>query len=249
LAKTSYFLGQGAGFTLAVGLLLPDINGVDIGVGCCLLSAGCGLLALFLGVIALVCMLLSHGHLVGRDRAIAGFVLGVVCVLMLGLVCPITSSPHQHPSIIFKSFGEVKCLACAVEAYHKDYNRYPGQEATKSDHHYSGDEYRLLVDTLRGSNCVWNGQASNPRGRIYFQVDKSSYATTNGSGTARVGELADPWGNRYEIVADWNGDGKIDAPLADGEGVQRRGVVAWSYGRRGKVVANPNDANHLRSWK
>ena len=139
-------------------------------------------------------------------------------------------------------------LAFAVEHYQVEYGYYPGQNASNGDHRYTGDEYRLLLATLQGSNFVWHGRSSNPRGITFLSFDQRSLVATNTGGTAQPSELADPWGNRYEVVADWNGDGRIDAPLADGEAVQKP-VAVWSYGRRGKAVDNPKDTTHIRSWK
>jgi len=245
LANASFGLGIGAGLSEAVGMLLLRVD-CDIAENIYLFAVVCGLLAMALGVAALLWIRKAHGNLVGIGRANAGFLLGIVSIIAL---MAIPFIPHRIITVISKPLSEVHALAFAVEHYQTEYDKYPGQDSTNSDHLYSGDECRLLLAALRGSNLVWNGKPSNPRGIVFLSVDERSLVTTNIVGTAQVGEIADPWGNRYEVVADWNGDNKIDAPLADGEAVQRRGVAVWSYGPKGKPIANPADKTHICSWR
>ena len=66
--------------------------------------------------------------------------------------------------------------------------------------------------------------------------------------------MTDPWGNHYEVVADWNFDNKIDNPAntADAGNVFNRGVAVWSYGpngAKGITTQNNADGTHIRSWK
>jgi hypothetical protein len=246
LANVSLLLGICAFIS---GLLIMPIISVDISdaaTGVSIFTAGCALLALMLGVGALTLILKSSGCLLGQGRAMAGIVLGSVFTLTVLLLPIVIGSGHES---FPKAPGEVNAIACAVEHYQIEYGKFPGQDSTNSDHLYRGDECRLLLATLQGSNFVWNGKPSNPRSLAFLSVDDRSIVTTNIVGTAQVGEFADPWGNRYEVVADWNGDNKIDAPLADGEAVQRRGVAVWSYGPKGKAVDNPADKTHIRSWR
>jgi len=245
LALGSYVLGLCAGLSGLAGQLLPKTFSADAADSLFLLSGGCGLLALLLGISARLCVWKARGRLVGHSRANAGFALGLASLLVL-LSVPFSS--RRIVTVISRGKGEVMTLACAVEHYQVEYGYYPGQNASNGDHRYTGDEYRLLLATLQGSNVVWHGRSSNPRGITFLSFDQRSLGATNTGGTAQPGELADPWGNRYEVVADWNGDGRINAPLADGEAVQKP-VAVWSYGRRGKAVDNPKDTTHIRSWK
>lgn len=231
-----------------MGVILPSISGVDTWIGCNLIAFACGLFAFVLGVLAVIPILKSSKRLLGQGRAVVGLILGslvILIALFTVLVMPCDSRDQET----YKAAGDVQALARVVENYQTEYGRYPGQDSTNNDHLYRGDEYRLLLAALRGSNLVWNGKPSNPRGVVFLSVNDRSIVTTNSGGTAQTGEMADPWGNRYEVVADWNGDNKIAAPLADGEAVPNRGVVVWSYGPKGKPVANPADKTHIRSWR
>ena len=246
LANASFSLGFGSLILLLLCLLFCDFfsDGTVL-----LLIGGFGMLAAMLGAVALIRIKMVKKLLRGRDRAIAGIFFGLVFI-PAGLLLPaVVPSRGGCGSYIRKTTGEVMALSAAVDGYLDVYSQYPGQNAWNADHHYSGAEYGLLVATLRGSNLVWNGKPSNPRSIFFLSVDERHIVTTKVTGTAQAGELADPWGNRYEVVADWTGDNQIDTPLADGEGVQHRGVAVWSYGPKAKPDANPKDNTHIRSWR
>jgi prepilin-type N-terminal cleavage/methylation domain-containing protein len=145
-----------------------------------------------------------------------------------------------------KARGEVHALARAVEAYQTEYTRYPGQDTGGSaDHDYSTD-YKELISTLRGTNTT-GGAFSNPRTMIFLDVSDKSIATASTGGTAQPGDLADPWGNRYNVMADWNFDNKVEG--ADGQEVGGRGVAAWSWGNNNQTSPNKDEPSHIRSWK
>ena len=171
-------------------------------------------------------------------------ILTLLLALLASLMLPATCRKTEVGAVM----GEVQVLKNAVHCYRVEYGSYPGQVSDTNDHIYTGDEYPLLVATLCGSNFPWNGKASNPRGTVYLSFDGHHVKTQPDGRTARVGEWADAWGNRFEVVADWNGDGTIAAPLADGEAVQDA-VAVWSYGPEAKPVANRKDSTHIRSWR
>jgi hypothetical protein len=243
LATASLLLGICAALSC---LLLHILVKRDAVTDILLVAIGSATLALFLGVVAFIRIQISSGRVAGKGRAIIGLITGAMCIAVS--FSPAIIPPVRHPETP-KAATEAKCLGLAVQYYQIEYGKFPGQDSTNSDHLYSGAEGRLLLATLRGSNFVWNGKPSNPRNIVFLSISERSIVTTNSGGTAQVGELADPWGNRYEIVADWNGDGKIDAPLADGDAVPHRGVAVWSYGPKGKTVANSRDHTHIRSWR
>ena len=120
--------------------------------------------------------------------------------------------------------------------------------------------------TAQGAT-TWKNQ--NPKQRVYLQVSDKSIAT-NANGTtgnytgttasptpsqpyaAQTGELADPWGNRYCVLPDWDGDGEIKG--ADGEPSIRASIAVWSWGPNPQIgpngtLENPTNNAHIRSWK
>jgi prepilin-type N-terminal cleavage/methylation domain-containing protein len=151
-----------------------------------------------------------------------------------------------------RAINEVNAIAAAMENYLQEYSKFPNQTAgSASDHQYGATEYKQLIDTLRGSNFTWGGSGySNPRSHVFLSVDEKNIITNSpGGGTyaARSQELSDPWGNRYQIIADWNFDNKISSPMADGATVNGRSVAVWSLGPKSSTMVG--DATHIRSWK
>ncbi len=170
-----------------------------------------------------------------------------IIALLAGLLLPVIIGAIGKAEKA-KAQAEVNALATAIEQYQIEYSKYPGQSTGSSgDHQYGASEYRNLVDTLRGTNISWGGGYANPRGHVFLSVDEKSIVASNASGTASVGMWSDPWGNRYEAIADWNFDNKIDNPLADGARISGRGVAVWSRGPKG--IATAGDPTHIRSWK
>lgn len=180
-----------------------------------------------------------------------------IIALLAGLLLPVIVGAIRKAEI-HKAVGEVTAIAIAVEHYQVEYSKYPGQTAagSGSDHQYAagggGSEYAKLINVLRGTNydTTW----SNPRGIVFLSVDDRSMASNSlgsGSFSAQSGEMADPWGDHYEVIADWNFDNRIDTPLADQVKVTGHGAAVWSYG----PWSAPNDlpklgaAKNIHSWK
>jgi len=170
-----------------------------------------------------------------------------IIALLAGILLPVISSAITKGEIT-KARGEVHALARAVEAYQMEYSQYPGQSGNGSggDHDYKGD-YQQLISVLRGSN-ITSGTFSNPRQMIFLDVSDKSIVTNNAGGTAQNGDLADPWGDTYRVVADWNFDNTINSPQADGQIVGGRGVAVWSWGPKSRQD-DATDSSHIRSWK
>lgn len=177
-----------------------------------------------------------------------------IIALLAGLLLPVIIGVIKKAEIS-KANAEVNALAAAVEHYQVEYSRYPGQNSGNTDHQYSSSEYnKYLIPTLIGSNITWNGTPSNPKGITFLAVDSKSIVSNTLSGSnAQAGDLADPWANRYEVIADWNFDNTVSSPTADGDKVSR-GVAVWSWGPNGcaptsQRTPNAQDKTHIRSWK
>ncbi len=172
-----------------------------------------------------------------------------IIALLAGLLLPVIIGAIKKAEIT-KAKNEVMAIATAVEQYQVEYGRYPGQSSSSPDHPYSGN-YQNLINTLRG-NDLKSGGYTNPRGMVFLSVEDPSNKTTVASALNFV--MTDPWGNRYEVIADWNYDNNIDQPAnkADGGNVFGRGVAVWSYGpnaKTGSLKQDANDNTHIRSWK
>lgn len=198
----------------------------------------------------------------------------VIIAILAGLLLPAVIGGIKKAEIT-QAQTEIKLIEAAINAYRVDYGKYPN-EGPGNDELYYG--YRKLIDTLRGSNIpgsvqdllgfgnTWQNQ--NPRQRVYLQVSEKSIQT-NAPGVqtqwistkegslaveAQVGDLADPWGNRYVVSVDMTHDGQVgqsNPNFADGETI-RRGVAVWSWGptnQGSNCRPNKDDKTHIRSWR
>ena len=179
-----------------------------------------------------------------------------IIALLAGLLLPVIVGSIKKAETS-KAQGEVTAIAEAVAHYLTEYSKYPGQSSGTTDHQYSSD-YKNLIETLRGSNFTWGSSYSNPRGIPFLSVDGKSIATNStgsGSASAASGELADPWGNRYQVIADWTLDNTLgngqsgNSVKADNEAVYGRGVAVWSYGPKGVITPDAKETTHVRSWR
>jgi len=187
-------------------------------------------------------------------------VIAIIAILA-GLLLPAVIGGIKRAEIT-QAQTEVKLLAAALTSYLNDYSKFPGQAAlsgASTDHTYT--DYYMLIATLRGTNLAgtaqdllgltgnfWNNQ--NPRKKVYLQVSEKSIATNGTINTAdatvaTLGDLADPWGNRYRVVADWSMDGQV---FADNETVFRT-VAVWSWGSDTSFTPNSTNTAHVRSWR
>jgi prepilin-type N-terminal cleavage/methylation domain-containing protein len=192
-------------------------------------------------------------------------VIAIIAILA-GLLLPAVIGGLKKGEITHAQ-TDVKLIAAAMGAYLLDYNKYPGQAKSigggYTDKKY--DYYWRLTATLCGSNIPGGDVATmlgtggnnwynqNPKNKVYLQVPDSSIST-NGTETdayaitATRGDLMDPWGNRYVVVADWSQDGKV---TADGETILQP-VAVWSWGpdqNPTNLVDDAKNRNHIRSWR
>ena len=174
-----------------------------------------------------------------------------IIALLAGILVPVISGAITKGEAA-TARSAVMAIARAMEAYQQEYSQFPGQTGTSSDHSYAGTEYSQVIGALRGSNFTWGAQNSNPRSIVFLDVNEKSIVTNNpGGGTyaAQRGDLSDPWGNRYNVIADWNFDNTINNPRADGQIVNGRNVAVWSWGPKDTSGSQPGASSHIWSWK
>lgn len=186
-------------------------------------------------------------------------VVVAIIAILAGLLLPAVIGGIKRAEIT-QAQSEVKLLAQAISAYFADYQKYPGQFPGRGAVQY--DDYTLLVATLQGTNTPgtiqnalgltsagnWGNQ--NSRQKVYLQISDKSICTnppanTGASVVATQGDLMDPWGNRYVVVADMVGNGTI---VADGETLQRS-VAVWSWGTDTTHSQSSTNTAHIRSWR
>ncbi|MCX7009580.1 MAG: type II secretion system protein [Kiritimatiellaeota bacterium] len=202
----------------------------------------------------------------------------VIIAILAGLLLPAVIGGIKKGDIT-QAQSECRLLETAMMSYLQDYGKFPGQfddgsGGGNADYHIY-QEYDDLFRILRGTNdsgsvkdllglpgCSnWKNQ--NPRRNVYLTINEKSIATNAPSGQknwdpagkvktkAEVGDLSDPWGNRYVVVADWNNDGKVWADDENASARILRRIAVWSWGPDPTAVGIPSTTNtsHIRTWK
>ena len=185
-------------------------------------------------------------------------VVMAIILVLAGLLLPAIIGGIKKGEVA-QARTDVKLIETAVLGYLNEYGKFPGQPRDGTmDHLYTqGDDYRMLIATLRGSTIIgtvqdflsadgWKNQ--NPRKKIFLEISEKNVVTNSASGgtDAQLGELADPWGHRYQVKADWAMGGNVSD--ADGEQVMNHSVAVWSWGPTNTTVS-ATDTSHIRSWR
>ena len=182
-----------------------------------------------------------------------------IILLLAGMLLPAVLGIVKRGDIALAK-SDVRLIEAAVLNYLGDYGKFPNQSSGTGQYTYNqGSDYLMLMATLRGSNISGSASAfvgggsgwpnQNPRGKVFLDISDKNIVTNTAviasQVAAQFGELADPWGNRYQVVADWSMQGNLQA---DGDALQNRRVAVWSWGPS-NTTANAMDPSHIRSWR
>ena len=179
----------------------------------------------------------------------------LIIAVLAGLLLPAVMNGFKRAEVA-QAKSEVKLIELAMQAYLAEYGKFPGQyngNNTTAANTYKNN-YLMLIATLRGTNLAgtannfltssgWQNQ--NPRGRGFLVISDKSIATNStgvGQYSAQSGELADPWGNRYNVVADWSMSGLIANNTGDLKMAVTNSVAVWSWG------PDPSQVGATRGW-
>lgn len=116
----------------------------------------------------------------------------------------------------------------ALHGIHERYGRYPLQ-SSPVDHSYDEDQ-ALLLQILCGAA---QPPLENPDQIRFIELSDEDMG---------IRGMIDPWGKPVDIVADWNGDGRVSV----GKKVLRKPVAVWSDGPDGKNESGSGD--DITSW-
>ena len=151
-----------------------------------------------------------------------------IIALLVGFTVPMVRR-GQEAALRSRVLSEINVIVRAVEAYHREYGRYP----------HGSREYRNgnseLIDVLRAADTE-DARALNPRRYNFLDVDNHSLSGERDDSNR---DFLDPWGEPYRVII--NPEGTIPNPF--GGNPVRRSVVAWSMG---DAEEDPNRA--LKSW-
>ncbi len=189
-------------------------------------------------------------------------VISIIAVLA-GLLLPVTGSVMENARKTSAKSTEMQIVA-SIKSYQTDYGVYPVLTTTTSgmDTTVGGSvgANAELFGVLRATDSV--ASSPNTRRVVYFEgkdvktpsKPKDGFLPTGGSTTGNnnqtltVGDLVDPWGNRYFVCYDSGYTDQVAHPYAsspsssndDGGGafdsskMLRTGVIAWSWGKDGQ---------------
>ncbi|MCX7008594.1 MAG: prepilin-type N-terminal cleavage/methylation domain-containing protein [Kiritimatiellaeota bacterium] len=176
----------------------------------------------------------------------------VIVMLMASLLFPAIISIIKKGEIALAR-SEVMAIDAAMHNYLLKYGHFPNQTLAGTQatpYHCYGSketnvvlqpgearEYRALFNTLIGTpgtrfedNPTVN---PNPHNVVFLQVPNRSGGGTNRTlginNSALQGDFCDPWGCRYQVMASWNMDNRVNG-TAYGN-VIGRNVAVWNSTR------------------
>lgn len=144
---------------------------------------------------------------------------------------------------------QVNDLAAALEAYYREYGRWPvglkGETDTPSESHDVEKEVVGGLDTCPNVVRMLSGETVN--GQNHRRIPFLQFIRA----AIRQGRLVDPWGNPYKYMLDFNLDNTLHLEFVNGSRVLDlpQSVAAWSRG--GNPDENGPDGwkDDIRSWQ
>jgi prepilin-type N-terminal cleavage/methylation domain-containing protein len=175
-------------------------------------------------------------------------VIAILGILM-GLLFPAIVAARRY-ALRGRAQTEVKILKDAFIAFELDYERYPsglvGYDYATNDWNKKGIE-----DGCTGiqamSNVVAMFQGANING---MNPGHNRYLAIRASRLRSDGAFADPWGNPYKYMCDYNGDRRVHIWFTGQDGeltLYGEQVAVWSVGRDGSDRKNDH-ADDVVSW-
>lgn len=191
-------------------------------------------------------------------------VISIIAVLA-GILLPVTGAVMENAKKTSAKSTETQIIT-AIKSFQTDYGVYPALPSVAASNPPKdttvggtvGSNAELFA-VLRATDTATN--SANTRRIIYFEgkdvktltkpkdgfVPTGATLTGNGGTPVSVGDLVDPWGNRYFVSYDSGYSDQINNPYAttpasdndDGGAaysvstMMRTSVVSWSYGKNG----------------
>jgi prepilin-type N-terminal cleavage/methylation domain-containing protein len=170
-------------------------------------------------------------------------VITIILVLM-GLLFPaIRGAQDQAKKVQAKN--DLTQIVTAVNAFYTEYGRYPVLSTIGANGTYDDTNNDQLFNMLRGTADQGEQLSLNPR-KIAFMnppIAKNPNAPRSGIGQSD-GKYYDPWGTPYRVRLDVNYINWVQTnppyQNAPSWGGVNAGVVAWCYGKDGKLGADGN---------
>ena len=198
-----------------------------------------------------------------------------IIALLAGILLPVTGAVMENARKTAAKSTESQ-IVTAIKSFQSDYGVYPSFDGSGNqvDTTIGGTSSNAnLFAVLRATDAA--ASSSNTRRISYFEgkdvktptKPKDGFATVAGTGNngtaVAAGDLVDPWGNVYFVRYDSGYTDQVMNPYGggttdDGGGsynsttMLRTGIIAWSYGKDGKIGKNGTASNvydDVLSWQ
>jgi type II secretory pathway pseudopilin PulG len=172
---------------------------------------------------------------------IVALVLGIIAVAGIGVIGILaalaipTYAKVQEKAKQIQTLVEAQTLVVSLKGFHTEYGGFPVPDGEGSALPSEGKwlEAQLAHDA-----------DLNPR-KIQFSQYPPSKPGRAGLDTSSTRALVDSWGNRYRVLMDTNGDGKVPDPEHTGASLSET-VAVWSAGPDGDFNTWKDN---VKSWK
>jgi type II secretory pathway pseudopilin PulG len=165
-----------------------------------------------------------------------------IIIVLMGLLFPVFRGAQDQAKKA-QAKNDLAQIVTAVNAFYTEYGRYPVLSTIGANGTYDATNNDQLFNVLRGTANAGEQLGLNPRQIAFITppVAKDPNAPRSGIGQNN-GKYYDPWGTPYQVRLDVNYSNWVqtnppytNAPTWNGV---NSGVLAWSYGKDGKLGAN-----------
>lgn len=171
-------------------------------------------------------------------------VIGIIA-LLAGMAVPAGNMVMKRARVL-QAKAAMSGLVIAIKAYQTEYNRYPMAAGNTTD---------MTIDTSAAEGIALltallaNDVTNNPR-QVKFYDPAPSKGGVNGY-DATAGTLLDPWGNGYQILIDYDQDGKVENPYPGGGGAAdiATGLLIFTAGPNKTKDDTTTKSDDVKSWE
>lgn len=135
--------------------------------------------------------------------------------------------------------SDATSLTNAILAYKMEYQQMPLIGTQRSESVETESDAEIMRILLAAD------PDQNPRERPFINV---KLATNDRKGLDRSGNYLDPWGHRYGIGIDANGNGVVKNPVP-GAGTIREEAISWSHGKPARNGQRARPDKWVKSWE
>lgn len=171
-------------------------------------------------------------------------VIGIIA-LLAGMAVPAGNMVMKRARML-QAKAAMSGLVIAIKGYQTEYNRYPMAAGNTTD---------MTVDTSSAEGIALltallaNDATNNPRQVKFYDPAPSKNGVNGYDPTA--GTLMDPWGNGFQIVIDYDQDGKVANPYVGGGGPTdiATGLLIFTPGPNKTFDDIPTKSDDVKSWE